>query len=76
MTPAIPNSCPGTSAALMGSSLDFDGRPTDWSAVAFGVEDQAEGLPLDQRIFCLATIVLLSTPCVYVGAAAAWLLGR
>lgn len=76
MLAANTNSRLGASDALSGSSLDFDGRPTDWSAVAFGVEDQAEPLPIEQRIFCFAILVLAATPFAYVGGLAAVMLGR
>lgn len=57
------------------SSLNFDGRPSDWSAVAFEVEDVTDPLHFDQKLFCLAIMVLASIPFVFVGACAASLLG-
>lgn len=56
------------------SSLDFDGRLSDWSAVAFGVEDNDQSLSIDQRLFCLGILVFASIPFVFVGACAACLL--
>jgi len=54
----------------------FDGRPTDWSAVAFGDEPEAcQDMPAEQRLFCLAILVLASIPFVFVGAAARWWVG-
>jgi hypothetical protein len=67
--------CSASEAPWGVSSIDFDGRPTDWSAVAFGDDLEALSMPIEQRIWCLATLVLLSIPYVFIGAAAAWLVG-
>lgn len=76
LVPAIPHSRLSASEAHSGvSSLDFDGRPTDWSAVAFGDDLEALSMPIEQRLCCLSFQILLAVPFVYVGAAAAWLMG-
>jgi len=66
----------GAPEAHSGILPDFDGRPSDWSAVAFGDEPEAcQDMPAEQRLFCLAILVLASTPFVFVGAAARWMVG-
>jgi len=66
----------GAPEALTGVLPDFDGRLSDWSAVAFQEETEAcADMPIDQRLFGLAIMVLASIPYVFVGAAARWLLG-
>lgn len=67
----------GAPEARMGvPSIDFDGRLTDRSAVAFGTETEAcEDMPAEQRVFCLAILTLLAIPYVFIGAAVRWLVG-
>jgi hypothetical protein len=52
MPAANSNSRPSASVAPRGvSSLDFDGRLSDWSAVAFVVDDEEMPLTGEDRIF-------------------------
>ena len=73
---ALPPSRSGAPEALTGVLPDFDGRLSDWSAVAFGTETEAcEDMPIEQRLFGLAFMTLAAIPYVFVGAAARWLVG-
>jgi hypothetical protein len=72
MSQAFPVSRLGASEAHLGvSSLEFDGRSFDWSAVAF---ERSHPMPIEQCLCCFSVLVLLSIPYVFIGAAVSlWL---
>lgn len=61
----------GAPEAHTGVSLDFDGRLTDWSAVAFESEPAPfEFAPTEDCFLRAGLIVLMAAPWAYVGGLA------
>lgn len=72
MLAANTNSRLGASEAHLGaSSLDFDGRPTDWSAVAFG-DDAGAAPTLRDWAWIYAIVAFAGSPWLAVAALALW----
>lgn len=70
-TTTHPSSRYGAPEALTGVLPDFDGRLSDWSAVAFEVEAPAfEYAPVEDWFLRAGVVALVAAPWVYIGGVA------